>query len=51
VQDTWLLVRYYLALLVLHSIGYQGAYVKLVPPTGWASNAVPVPWATRAADP
>lgn len=45
VQDAWLLSRHYLTLLILHSIGYRGSYVKLVPPHGWASNAKSVPWA------
>jgi hypothetical protein len=45
VRDVWLLVRHYLTLLVLHSIGYAGSYVKLVPPTGWVGDTVPVPWA------
>lgn len=44
VLDAWLLSRHYLTLLVLHSIGYQGSYVKLVPPYGWAGDAKPVPW-------
>jgi hypothetical protein len=46
VQDVWLLVRRYLTLLILHSIGYQGSYVKLVPLAGWAGDTVPVPWQT-----
>jgi hypothetical protein len=45
VQDAWLLSRHYLTLLILHSIGYQGSFVKLVPPGGWAGDAKPVPWA------
>jgi hypothetical protein len=45
VQDAWLLSRHYLTLLILHSIGYRGSYVKLVPPHGWAGDAKSVPWA------
>jgi hypothetical protein len=47
VQDVWQLARHYLTLLILRSIGYRGSYVKLVPPTGWAGDAVPVPWMVR----
>jgi hypothetical protein len=45
VVDAWLLTRHYLTLLILHSIDYRGSYVRLLPPFGWAGNAVPVPWA------
>lgn len=44
VRDAWFLSRHYLNLLILHSIGYRGSYVKLLPPFGWASDAKPVPW-------
>ncbi|GIJ49375.1 hypothetical protein Val02_62610 [Virgisporangium aliadipatigenens] len=45
VKDAWFLSRHYLTLLILHSIGYQGSYVKLFPPGGSAGDAKPVPWA------
>jgi hypothetical protein len=51
VQDAWLLARHYLTLLILHSLGYQGSYVKLVPPGGWASAAIPVPWTINPTSP
>ncbi|WP_446216281.1 hypothetical protein [Micromonospora sp. IBHARD004] len=47
VHDVWLLSRHYLTLLILHSIGYQGSYVKVVPPAGWSSDATAVPWAVN----
>lgn len=43
--DAWLLSRHYLTLLILHSIAYDGSYVQLLPPFGWAGDAKPVPWA------
>jgi hypothetical protein len=43
--DVWLLSRHYLNLLILHSINYQGSYVQLLPPFGWAGDAKSVPWA------
>lgn len=49
--DAWLLSRHYLNLLILHSIGYRGSYVRLLPPFGWAGDAEPVPWvATEESD-
>ncbi|MEU4216929.1 hypothetical protein [Actinoplanes sp. NPDC026623] len=44
VVETWYLSRNYLALLVLHSIGYRGGYLPAVPPFGYLMGAVPVPW-------
>ncbi|CAM5656272.1 MULTISPECIES: hypothetical protein [Streptomyces] len=44
VTDTWLLTRHYLALLVLHSIGYRGSYKDLSMTNGWVGETEPVPW-------
>ncbi len=43
--EVWPLLRYYLVLLILHSLGYQGSCRDLRKLTGWASNTAPVPWA------
>ncbi|GAB2331386.1 hypothetical protein STREPTOSP366_65350 [Streptomyces variabilis] len=45
VTETWLLTRHYLALLVLHSIGYRGSYQDLSRTNRWVGETKPVPWA------
>ncbi|MYV47047.1 hypothetical protein [Streptomyces sp. SID2888] len=45
VTETWLLTRHYLALLVLHSIGYRGSYQDLSRTNRWVGSTEPVPWA------
>jgi hypothetical protein len=47
VAEVWLLARHYLALLILHSIGYRGPYRDLTRTTGWAGDVGTVPWASR----
>ncbi len=42
--EAWLLIRHYLALLILHSLGYQGAYRDLRKNRGWAGEVDNVPW-------
>jgi hypothetical protein len=44
VAEVWLLTRHYLVLLILHSLGYQGAYRDLRKPQGWAGEVEDVPW-------
>ncbi|MFH9468714.1 hypothetical protein ACH4LT_15705 [Streptomyces clavifer] len=44
VTETWLLTRHYLALLVLHSIGFRGSYQDLSRTNGWVGETEPVPW-------
>jgi hypothetical protein len=44
VQDAWLLLRRYLTLLILHDIGYQGSVVDPGKLSGWAGDAIRVPW-------
>lgn len=39
-----MLARHYLNLLILFSLGYQGRYVRMLPPFGWATHTMPVPW-------
>ncbi|MFI5592492.1 hypothetical protein ACIA5G_46110 [Amycolatopsis sp. NPDC051758] len=48
VRETWFLARRYLTLSILYSIGYQGSYVRMTPPFGWASHSVRVPWASNS---
>jgi hypothetical protein len=43
-RDVWYLSRHYLTLLILHSIGYGGEYMRQMPPFGWVGNTEPVPW-------
>jgi hypothetical protein len=43
-SEAWLLLRHYLVLLILHSLGYQGSYRDLRALQGMASTTVPVPW-------
>ncbi|MGW7569098.1 hypothetical protein ACWGJV_22825 [Streptomyces tendae] len=45
VTESWLLTRHYLALLVLHSIGYRGSYQDLSRTHRWVGETEPVPWA------
>ncbi|ONF73725.1 hypothetical protein [Amycolatopsis keratiniphila] len=45
VTDAWLLSRQYLNLLILHWLGYKGAYQSVLGPGGWAGDSDPVPWA------
>ncbi|MDQ3403433.1 MAG: hypothetical protein M3548_08555 [Actinomycetota bacterium] len=42
--DAWLLTRHYLTLLILHSVNYQGSFVRLLPPFGRATHSHRVPW-------
>jgi hypothetical protein len=44
--EVWLLLRHYLVLLILNSLGYQNSYRDLRKLKGWASNTGTVPWAT-----
>ncbi len=44
VAEVWLLIRHYLVLLILHSLGYQGAYRDLRKTRGWAGEVGNVPW-------
>ncbi|MFG2593702.1 hypothetical protein [Streptomyces sp. NPDC048438] len=44
VTETWLLTRHYLALLVLHSIGFRGSYQDLSRANRWVGETEPVPW-------
>jgi hypothetical protein len=44
VAEVWLLTRHYLALLILHSLGYQGSYRDLRKTRGWAGDVGDVPW-------
>ncbi|QQC92633.1 hypothetical protein [Streptomyces alfalfae] len=46
VTDTWLLTRHYLALLILHSMGYRSSYRDLSRTNGWVGETKPAPWAT-----
>jgi hypothetical protein len=46
--ETWLLLRHYLVLLILHSLGYQGSYRDLRAQQGMTSTTVPVPWMVSA---
>jgi hypothetical protein len=43
--EAWLLVRHYLVLLILHSIGYKNSYRDLRVLQQMTSTTVPVPWA------
>ena len=45
VKETWLLIRHYLVLLILHSLGYDGPYRDLRRIGGQASDRGVVPWA------
>jgi hypothetical protein len=44
VAEVWLLARYYLVLLILHSLGYQGSYRDLRKLRGLAGDVDKVPW-------
>ena len=46
--EAWLLLRHYLVLLILHSLGYQGSYRDLRAQQGMTSTTVPVPWMVSA---
>jgi hypothetical protein len=46
--EAWLLLRHYLVLLILHSLGYQGSCRDLRVRQGMASTTVPVPWTASA---
>lgn len=46
--EAWLLLRHYLVLLILHSLGYQGSCRDLRVRQGMASTVVPVPWGVSA---
>jgi hypothetical protein len=43
--EVWLLLRHYLVLLILRSLGYQNSYRDLRILQGMASATIPVPWA------
>jgi hypothetical protein len=45
VAEVWLLARHYLALLILHSLGFRGTYRDLRKTSGWAGDVDRVPWA------
>ena len=47
--EVWLLTRHYLALLILHSLGYQGSYRDLRNTGGWAGDVGDVPWSRTGA--
>jgi hypothetical protein len=49
VAEVWLLTRHYLALLILHSLGYRGSYRDLRKTGGWAGDVGDVPWSTTGA--
>ena len=42
--EAWLLVRHYLVLLILHSLGYRGSYRNLMKTQGWVGDMAVVPW-------
>jgi hypothetical protein len=44
VREAWLLIRHYLVLLILNSLGYQGQYRDLRRISGLASDRTIVPW-------
>ena len=44
VAEVWRLTRHYLALLILHSLGYQGSYRDLRKTRGRAGEVGDVPW-------
>ena len=44
VAEAWLLTCHYLVLLILNSLGYEGAYRDLRKRHGWASGTARVPW-------
>lgn len=44
--EVWLLLRHYLVLLILHSLGYQNSYRDLRILQQMASTTTPVPWTT-----
>jgi len=43
-RDTWTCTRYYLTLLILHSVGFSGSLRDLRSLSGMASDTQPVPW-------
>lgn len=47
--EVWLLLRHYLVLLILHSVGYQNSYRDLRVLQAMTSTTVPVPWASPKA--
>ncbi|UCA51103.1 hypothetical protein LEL86_18275 [Streptomyces sp. WA6-1-16] len=49
VTETWLLTRHYLTLLILESLGYQGAYTSLAAGHRYVGESAKVPWATSNA--
>jgi hypothetical protein len=49
-RDAWLLVRHYVNLLILFSVGYSGSFARLLPPWGWAGEVEPVPWTVGPPD-
>ncbi|MFJ6935498.1 hypothetical protein [Streptomyces sp. NPDC101132] len=45
VLETWLLVRHYLSLIILQSLGYRGRHQELARMGGWAGEVAETPWA------
>ena len=50
VAEVSLLTRHYLALLILHSLGYHGNYRDLRKRQGWSGDIAKVPWALPAVE-
>ncbi|MCX2185767.1 hypothetical protein KV205_35485 [Streptomyces sp. SKN60] len=47
--ETWLLTIHYLTLLILESLGYQGAYTSMAAGHRYVGESTKVPWATSSA--
>ncbi|WP_205325326.1 hypothetical protein [Glycomyces sp. YM15] len=43
-REVWCCTRHYLALLILHSLGYSGSYRDMRKLDGWAGDVAQVPW-------
>jgi hypothetical protein len=50
VAEVWLLTCHYLVLLILKSLGYEGAYRDLRKRHGRASENANVPWVAQGAE-
>jgi hypothetical protein len=44
IVQTWQLLMQYAELLLLHDLGYAGAFCRRFPPGRWAHDSRPVPW-------